>query len=145
MVTNLLKGRKLTLPNPNQAKWARSSLRHHKELRAQLAKPRNHVETIPLGGASCYDPPHFSRLSYPSLSTPEVTSFDLKPATKPSVIFPSAMPPEHMGKAPLLLNPPSLLPLEDLPPRPEWTRPATPEQTRPAMPQWTSPSQVVMT
>ena len=41
-----------------------------------------------------------------------------------------------MGKQPLPSN---------LPPKPEWTRPATPEQTRPVTPQWTSPSQVVMT
>jgi len=146
--TNLLKSRKLTLPNPNQAKWACSSLKYHKELRAQLAKPCNHVEMIPLGGASCYDPPNFSHLPYPSSTTPELVSFDLKPITKlaaPPVIFPNATPPELMGKAPLLLNLPSLLPLEDLPPKLEWTRPATPEQTRPTTPQWTSPSQVVMT
>jgi len=57
--TNLLRSRGLTLPNPSQAKWAHISLRYHKELRAQLAKARNRVETIPLGGASCYDPPPF--------------------------------------------------------------------------------------
>jgi len=91
--TNLLKGRGLTLPNPSQAKWARLSLNHHKELRAQLAKARNCVETIPLGGASCYDPPQFfSSLSDPlliTLSTP---------------------------KRPLPLNPPSLPDLPPLPP-----------------------------
>jgi len=95
-----------------------------------------------------YDPPHFSHLPYPSSTTPELVSFDLRPvtksATKPQVIFPSTTPPELMGKQPLPLNPPSLSPLEDLPPRPEWTRPTMPEQTRPATPQWTSPSQVVM-
>jgi len=95
--------------------------------------------------AGCHDPTIFSHLPYPSLSTPEVASFDLKPVTKPPVIFPSATPPELMGKAPLPLNPSSLSPLEDLPPRPDWTRPAMPEQTRPVIPQWTSPSQVVMT
>jgi len=69
-MTNLLKSRGLTLPNPSQAKWARISLTHHKELRAQLAKAHNHVETIPLGGASCYDPPQFfSSLSDPLLVT----------------------------------------------------------------------------
>ena len=97
----------------------------------------------------CYDPPHFSPLPYPSSPTQELVSFDLKPVvkhtTKPPVIFPSAMPPEYMGKQPLPLNPPSLSPLEDLPPKPEWTRPATPRQTRPVTPQWSSPSQVVMT
>jgi len=68
--TNLLKGRGLTLPNPSQAKWARFSLKHHKELRAQLAKARNCVETIPLGGASCYDaPPFFTPSSDPLLVT----------------------------------------------------------------------------
>jgi len=91
--------------------------------------------------ARCYDPPNFSHLPYPSLATPDVVSFDLKPVTKPPVIFPSASPPELMGKAPLPLNPPSLPPLEDLPPRPEGTRPAMPEQITP---QWVSPSQVVM-
>ena len=96
------------------------------------------------GKCVCYDLPNFSHLPYPSLDTPQVTSFDLKPVTKPPVIFPSAMPPELMGKAPLPLNPPSLLPLEDLPPGPEGTRPATPEQTKPTTPQWISPSQVIM-
>jgi len=68
--TNLLRSRGLTLPNPSQAKWARISLRYHKELRAQLAKARNHVEMIPLGGASCYDPPpFFTPLSDPLLIT----------------------------------------------------------------------------
>ena len=93
----------------------------------------------------CYDPPHFSHLPYPSSTTPELVSYDLKPITKPAappVIFPSATPPELMGKVPLPLNPPSLSPLEDLPPE---IRPATPEQTRPTVPQWTNPSQVVMT
>jgi len=75
MTTNLLKGRGLTLPNPSQAKWARLSLNYHKELRAQLAKAHNHVETIPLGGTSCYDPPQFFlSLSDPlliTLSTPK--------------------------------------------------------------------------
>jgi len=139
MATNLLKRRGLMLPNPSQAKWARSSLKHHKELRAQLAKPRNRVETIPLGGTSCYDPSNFSHLPYPSLDTPQVVIHDLKTTTKPLVIFPSASPPELMGKAPLPLNPPPLPSLEDLPPRP-----ATPEQTIPAEPQWTNPSQVIM-
>jgi len=58
-MTNLLKSRGLMLPNPSQAKWACFSLNYHKELRAQLAKAHNHVEMIPLGGASCYDPPPF--------------------------------------------------------------------------------------
>jgi len=49
-----------------------------------------------------------------------------------------------MGKAPLPLNPPPLSPPEDLPPKPEWTRPATPKQTRPITPPWTDPSQVTM-
>jgi len=92
----------------------------------------------------CYDPPNFSHLPYPSLDTPQIVSYNLTPVTKPPVIFPSASPPELMGKAPLPLNPPPLPPLEDLPPRPERTRPATPEQTIPAIPQWTSPSQVIM-
>ena len=89
----------------------------------------------------CYDPPNFSHLPYPFLDTPQVISYDLKLVTKPPVIFPSASPPELMGKVPLPLNP---LPLKDLPPRPEKTRPATPEQTIPAKPQWTNPSQVIM-
>jgi len=90
----------------------------------------------PLSIALCYDLPNFSHLPYPSLATPNVVSYNLKPVTKPPVIFPSAMPPELMGKTPLPLNPPSLSPLEDLPPKLE--------QTRPTTPQWTSPSQVVM-
>jgi len=99
-----------------------------------------HSPLIPL----CYDPPNFSHLPYPSLDTPQVVSYNLKPATKPPVIFPSALPPELMGKAPLPLNPPSLPPIEDLPPRTEGTRPAMPEQPIPVIPQWTRPSQVVM-
>jgi len=98
---------------------------------------------------SCYDPPHFSPLPYPSSPTPELASFNLeqvtKCTTKPPVIFPSATPPELLRKQPLPLNPPSLSPLEDLPPKKEWTRPATPDQTRPVIPQWSNPSQVVMT
>jgi len=90
---------------------------------------------------SCYDPPHFLPLPYPSSPTPELVSFDLKQVTrhttKSPVIFPSAMPPECMEKQPLPLNPPSLSPLEDLP--------SKPERTRPVIPQWSSPSQVVMT
>ena len=96
---------------------------------------------------NCYDLPYFSRLSYPSLPTPGLVSFDLKPTTRPAappVIFPSATPPELMGKTPLPLNPPSQSPLEDLPPKPEWTRPTMPEQTQPTTRRWTSPSQVVM-
>ena len=76
----------------------------------------------------CYDPPHFSQLPYPSSPGPELVSFKLEPvakhATKPPAIFPSATPPESMGKQPL---------------------PVMPEPIRPVTPQWTKPSQVVMT
>jgi len=91
--TNLLKGRGLMLPNPSQAKWARFSLNYHKELQAQLAKAHNHVETIPLGGASCYDPPQF----FLSSSDPLLVTLS-------------------MPKRPLPLNPPSLPELPPLPP-----------------------------
>jgi len=104
----------------------------------------NGPQLLPLITA-CYDPPNFSYLPYPSLETPQVISYDLKPVTKPSVIFPSASPPELMGKAPLPLNPPPLPPIEDLPPRTEGTRLTTPEQPIPVIPQWTKPSQVIMT
>ena len=50
-----------------------------------------------------------------------------------------------MGKQLLPLNLPSPSPLEDLPPKPEWTRPATPKQIRPSTPQWTCPSDVTIT
>ena len=97
----------------------------------------------------CYDLPHFSRLPYPSLPGPELISFNLEPVTKhttkPPAIFPSATPPELMGKQPLPLDPPPLSPLEDQSPEPEWNKPVIPEQTRPVTPQWTKPSQVVMT
>ena len=80
----------------------------------------------PLDG--CYDLPHFSRLPYPSSPGPELVSFKLEPVakhtTKPPAIFPSATPPESMGKQPL---------------------PLIPEPIRPVTPQWTKPSQVVMT
>ena len=76
----------------------------------------------------CYDPPHFSPLPYPSSPGPELVSFKLEPAakhaTKPPAIFPSATPPESMGKQPLLI---------------------IPKPIRPVTPQWTKPSQVVMT
>jgi len=79
---------------------------------------------------SCYDLTNFSHLPYPSLDTPQVITYDLKTTTKPPVIFPSASPPELMGKAPLPLNPPSLPPVE---------------QPISVTPQWTKPSQVIMT
>jgi len=101
-MTNLLKGRGLTLPNPSQAKWARLSLNYHKELRAQLAKARNRVETIPLGGASCYDPPQF----FSSSSDPLLVTLSTP-------------------KRPLPLNPPSLPELPPLPPS-EPSKPSTP-------------------
>jgi len=89
-MTNLLKGRGLTLPNPSQAKWAHFLLKYHKELRAQLAKARNHVEMIPLGGASCYDPPQFfSSLSDPLLVT---LSNPLPIAKQPLPLNPSSLP-----------------------------------------------------
>jgi len=92
--TNLLKGRGLMLPNPSQAKWARFLLNYHKELRAQLAKACNRVEMIPLGGASCYDPPQF----FSSLLDPLLITLSN---------------PSPMAKRPLPLNPSSL---PDLPP-----------------------------
>jgi len=100
--TNLLKGRGLTLPNPSQAKWACFSLNYHKELRAQLAKARNRVETIPLGGASCYDPPQF----FSSLSNPLLVTLSTP-------------------KQPLPLNPSSLPDLPPLPPS-EPSKPSSP-------------------
>jgi len=99
--TNLLKGRGLTLPNPSQAKWAHFSLKHHKELRTQLAC--NHVETIPLGGASCYNPPYFSPLLYPSASTP-------KPLAKPLSVLPP-LPPSNPSKD-AIMQPPIPLPVQ---------------------------------
>jgi len=97
--------------------------------------PATHVY-IPPTGSLCYNPTPFFLLpdAMPLIGTPVQSTTPVPP-----VIFPSATPPELMGKAPLPLNPPSLLPLEDMPPRPEWTR------LPPDIPQWTSPSQVVMT
>jgi len=94
-----------------------------------------HMAEVMYGSSGwCYNPTPFFLLpdSMPLIGTPVQSTTPIPP-----VIFPSATPPELMGKAPLPLNPPSLSPLEDMPPKPEWTRPATP--------QWTSPSQVVMT
>jgi len=112
--TNLLKGRGLTLPNPSQAKWARFSLNYHKELRAQLAKAHNCVETIPLGGASCYDLPQFFSSS-----------------SDPLLVTLSNPPP--MVKRPLPLNP---SPLPDLPPLPpsEPSKPLSPLDQPPIEP-----------
>jgi len=106
-MTNLLKGRGLMLPNPSQAKWARLSLNYHKELRTQLAKARNHVEMIPLGGASCYDPPQFfSSLSDPlliTLSTPK-RPLPLNPSSLPDL--PPLLPSEPSKPSSPLDQPP---------------------------------------
>jgi len=122
-----------------------------KQLEDAHAYPKSKPSAQQMGDAlkkqiqtMCYDLPNFSHLPYPSLDTPQVVTHDLKTTTKPLVIFPSASPPELMGKAPLPLNPPPLPSLEDLLPRSERTRPATPKPTIPAIPQWTNPSQVVM-
>jgi len=91
-ITNLLKSRGLTLPNPSQAKWAHFLLNYHKELRAQLAKAHNCVETIPLGGALCYDPPQFfSSLSDPLLVTLSMPKqpLPLNPSSLPACTFSS--------------------------------------------------------
>jgi len=112
--TNLLRSRGLMLPNPSQAKWAHISLRYHKELRAQLAKAHNCVETIPLGGASCYDPPPF----FPPLSDPLLVTM-----SKPS----------SMAKQPLPLNPSSLPELPPLPPS-EPSKPSSPLNQPPVLP-----------
>ena len=93
MTTNLLKGRGLTLPNPSQAKWAHFSLKHHKELRTQLAC--NCMETIPLGGASCYNPPYFSPPSYPLATTP-------KPLAKPLPVLPPLLSKDAIKQPPTL-------------------------------------------
>jgi len=94
---------------------------------------------------NCYDPPHFSPLPYPSSPGPELVSFKLEPvakhATKPPVIFPSATPPESMGRQPLPLNPSVL---SEPPPLPPSELLPLPEPIRPVTPQWTRPSQVVM-
>jgi len=113
-MTNLLKSRGLMLPNPSQAKWACLSLNYHKELRAQLAKARNRVETIPLEGASCYNPPPF----FSSLSDPFL-------ATMPK--------PPLMTKQPLPLNP-SLLPELPLLPPSEPSKPSSPIDQPPVLP-----------
>ena len=113
-MTNLLKGRGLMLPNPSQAKWAHFLLNYHKELRAQLARICNHVETIPLGGASCYDPPQF----FSSSSDPLLVTISKLPL---------------MAKQPLPLNP---SPLPDLPPLPpsEPPKPSPPIDQPPVLP-----------
>jgi len=113
-MTNLLKGRGLTLPNPSQAKWACLLLKYHKELRAQLAKACNHVEIISLGGASCYDPPQF----FSSSSDPLLITISKPPL---------------MAKRPLPLNPP---PLPDLPPLPpsKLSKPLSPLDQPPVEP-----------
>jgi len=113
--TNLLKGRGLTLPNPSQAKWARSLLNYHKELRAQLAKACNRVETIPLGGASCYDPPQFfSSLSDPLLVTLSMPKrpLPLNPSSLPDL---SLLPPSEPSKLSSPLDQPPVKPLIPVP------------------------------
>jgi len=112
--TNLLKGRGLMLPNPSQAKWAHFSLNYHKELRAQLAKACNRVEMIPLGGASCYDPPQF----FSSLLDPLLITLSN---------------PSPMAKRPLPLNPSSLPDLPPLPPS-EPSKPLSPHDQPPVEP-----------
>jgi len=112
--TNLLKGRGLTLPNPSQAKWACFSLNYHKELKAQLAKAHNHVETIPLGGASCYNPPPF-----------------FAPSSDPLLV--TLPKPPAIAKRPLPLNPSSLPELPPLPPS-EPSKPPSPIDQPPVLP-----------
>jgi len=113
--TNLLKGRGLTLPNPSQAKWAHFSLNYHKELRAQLAKARNRVETIPLGGASCYDPPQFFASSSDpllvTLSTPK-KPLPLNPSSLPDL---PPLPPSEPSKPSSPLDQPPVEPLVPVP------------------------------
>jgi len=117
--TNLLKGRGLTLPNPSQAKWACLSLKHHKELRAQLAKAHNRVEMIPLEGASCYDPPQFfSSLSDPLLVTLSMPKrpLPLNPSSLPDL---PPLPPSEPSKPSSPLDQPSVKPLILIPYEPD--------------------------
>jgi len=115
MMTNLLKGRGLTLPNPSQAKWACLSLNYHKELRAQLTKARNCVEMIPLGGASCYDPPQF----FSSLSDPLLITLSMP--KRPLPLNPSSLPdlppllPSEPSKPSSPLDQPPVEPLVPIP------------------------------
>ena len=112
--TNWLK-KTLTLPNPSQARWAHSSIKYHKELRTQLAKARNRVETIPLGGASCYDPPQFfSSLLDPllvTLSTPK-RPLPLNPSSLPDL---PPLPPSEPSKPLSPLDQPPVEPLVPIP------------------------------
>ena len=111
--TTLLKKRMTLLPNPSDSKWACLTLRHSKEIWAQLLKPCNRVESIPLGGTSYYNPPYFS--PGPSPGPVTIRLPDKPPVLKdqPPIIFPSATPPNLMSKQPLPMNPPLV---EDLPP-----------------------------
>jgi len=115
MTTNLLKGRGLMLPNPSQAKWACFLLNYHKELRAQLAKAHNHVEMIPLGGASCYDPPQFFSSSLDpllvTLSTPK-RPLPLNPSSLPDL---PPLPPSEPSKPSSPLDQPPVEPLVPIP------------------------------
>ena len=72
--TTLLKKRMTPLPNPSGSKWACFMLRHSKKLQAQLLKPCNQVESIPLGETLCYNPPYI----FPGSPEPYSTTLPLQ-------------------------------------------------------------------
>ena len=124
-MTTLLKKRMTLLPNPSDSKWAHLTLRHSKEIQAQLLKPHNCMELIPLGGTSCYNPPYI----FPGSRSPDPMTIclpDKLPVLKdqPPIIFPSAMPPDLISKWPLPMNPPLM---EVLPPHADTPHPMSTE------------------
>ena len=85
----------MDLPNPTKSKWTAISGKRENlmVLRAHLAKPRNCVAAIPLGGTSCYDLP--LKFSFPLSSSATLPPFAVpqsNPEPSPSIIFPSALP-----------------------------------------------------
>jgi len=83
------------MPNPTKSRWTAISGKRENlmALRAHLAKPRNHVAAIPLGGTSCYDLP--LKFSLPSSSSATLPPFAVprsNPEPSLTIIFPSALP-----------------------------------------------------
>ena len=93
--TTILKGKGIDMPNPMKSRWTAISGKRESlmALRTHLARPRNHVAAIPLGGTSCYDLP--LKFSLPSSSSATLPPFAVprsNPKLSPTIIFPSALP-----------------------------------------------------
>ena len=98
--TSELKAAGKTIPSPLNAVHAKTAINPAfvPALREQLRQSKSHVESRPLGGASCYDPPQLfftpSRPSPPSgtLALPAPPVPQLPPPLQPLPIQPATTP-----------------------------------------------------